>query len=152
MRTRNMPSHDLEKWKLFKEYNRRDVEAEIEIERRLSAVTVPDFVQREWETDLEINHRGVAVDMDFVNGALEIGSTTRNALIEEAVKITGLDNPNSVAQLQGWLENETGEEIESLRKDTVAKMLTANDNSAEVQRMLEIRQELGKTSTKNTTL
>lgn len=59
--------------------------------------------------------------MDFVNGALEIGSTTRNALIEEAVKITGLDNPNSVAQLQGWLENETGEEIESLRKDTVAK-------------------------------
>ena len=148
MRTRNMPSHDLEKWKLFKEYNRRDVEAEIEIERRLSAVTVPDFVQREWETDLEINHRGVAVDMDFVNGALEIGSATRNALIEEAVKITGLDNPNSVAQLQGWLENETGEEIESLRKDTVAKMLTANDNSAEVQRMLEIRQELGKTSTK----
>lgn len=111
MRTRNMPSHDLEKWKLFKEYNRRDVEAEIEIERRLSAVTVPDFVQREWETDLEINHRGVAVDMDFVNGALEIGSATRNALIEEAVKITGLDNPNSVAQLQGWLENETGEEI-----------------------------------------
>lgn len=152
MRTRNMPSHDLEKWKLFKEYNRRDVEAEIEIERRLSAVTVPDFVQKEWETDLKINNRGVEVDMDFVNGALEIGSTTRNALIEEAVKITGLDNPNSVAQLQGWLENETGEEIESLRKDTVAKMLTANDNSAEVQRMLEIRQELGKTSTKNITL
>ena len=120
----------------------------MEIERRLSAVPVPDFVQKEWETDLIINSRGVAVDMGMVEGALELGATVRNTLTTEAVKISGLNNPNSVKQLASWLESETGEEINGLRKDTVAKMLARDDNSPEVQRMLEIRQELGKTSTK----
>lgn len=109
---------------------------------------MPDFVQKEWETDLIINSRGVAVDMGMVEGALELGATVRNTLTTEAVKISGLNNPNSVKQLASWLESETGEEINGLRKDTVAKMLARDDNSPEVQRMLEIRQELGKTSTK----
>lgn len=147
-RTRNYPHHAPERWELFKEYNRQDVTTEMEIERRLSAVPVPDFVQKEWETDLIINSRGVAVDMGMVEGALELGATVRNTLTTEAVKISGLSNPNSVAQLSGWLENETDKEITDLRKDTVAKMLARDDNSPEVQRMLEIRQELGKTSTK----
>lgn len=120
----------------------------MEIERRLSAVPIPDFVQKEWETDLIINSRGVAIDMGMVEGALELGATVRNTLTTEAVKISGLNNPNSVKQLASWLESETGEEINGLRKDTVAKMLARDDNSPEVQRMLEIRQELGKTSTK----
>lgn len=147
-RTRNYPHHAPERWELFKEYNRQDVTTEMEIERRLSAVPVPDFVQKEWETDLIINSRGVAVDMGMVEGALELGATVRNTLTTEAVKISGLNNPNSVKQLASWLESETGEEINGLRKDTVAKMLARDDNSPEVQRMLEIRQELGKTSTK----
>ena len=147
-RTRNYPRHNPERWELFKEYNRQDVTTEMEIERRLSAIPVPDFVQKEWETDLVINSRGVTVDMDLVNGALDLGATTRNTLIKEAVQISGLDNPNSVSQLSTWLEKETDEEISDLRKDTVAKMLTRDNNSPEVQRMLEIRQELGKTSTK----
>ncbi len=147
-RTRNCPYHDPERWELFKEYNRQDVITEMEIERRLSAVEIPDFVQKEWETDLIINSRGVAVDMNMVNGALELGSTVRNTLMEEAVQISGLSNPNSVAQLSAWLESETGEEISGLRKDTVTKMLARDDNTPEVRRMLEIRQELGKTSTK----
>lgn len=147
-RTRNYPYHDPERWELFKEYNRQDVITEMEIERRLSAVEIPDFVQKEWETDLIINSRGVAVDMNMVNGALELGSTVRNTLMEEAVQISGLSNPNSVAQLSAWLESETGEEISGLRKDTVTKMLARDDNTPEVRRMLEIRQELGKTSTK----
>jgi len=147
-RTRNLPRHDPDKWALFKEYCCQDVVTEMEIERRLSAVPVPDFVQKEWETDLIINARGVAVDMDLVNGALEIGATVRNNLMEEAMRISGLSNPNSVRQLSAWLEEETGEEISALRKDTVAKMLERDDNSPQVQRMLEIRQELGKTSTK----
>jgi len=109
---------------------------------------VPDFVQKEWETDLIINSRGVAIDMGMVEGALELGATVRNTLTTEAVKISGLSNPNSVKQLASWLESEIGEEINGLRKDTVAKMLARDDNSPEVQRMLEIRQELGKTSTK----
>lgn len=147
-RTRNLPHHNPERWQLFKEYCAQDVVTEMEIERRLSAIPVPDFVQKEWETDLIINSRGVAVDMEMVNGAIELGATVRNSLTSEAVRISGLSNPNSVQQLSSWLESETGEEITELRKDTVAKMLARDDNSPEVQRMLEIRQELGKTSTK----
>lgn len=147
-RTRNYPHHAPERWELFKEYNRQDVATEMEIERRLSAVPVPDFVQKEWETDLIINSRGVAIDMEMVEGALELGTTERNRFMSEAMQISGLDNPNSVRQLSTWLEAETGEEITSLSKDTVAKMLSRDDNNSEVQRMLEIRQELGKTSTK----
>jgi DNA polymerase len=147
-RTRNYPHHAPDRWELFKEYNRQDVTTEMEIEHRLSAIPVPDKVQKEWETDLIINSRGVAIDMDIVEGALELGATVRNSLTTEAVQISGLDNPNSVRQLSSWLETETGEEITGLRKDTVAKMLARDDNSSEVQRMLEIRQELGKTSTK----
>ena len=148
MRTRNYPHHNPERWQLFKEYCCQDVVTEMEIERRLSAIPVPDFVQKEWETDLIINSRGVAVDMEMVEGALELGATVRNSLMTEAMEISGLNNPNSVKQLAAWLEEETGEEVAALRKDTVAKMLARDDNSPQVQRMLEIRQELGKTSTK----
>ncbi len=147
-RRRNLPSHDPVRWELFKEYNAQDVTTEMEIERRLSLITVPDWLQRQWETDLLINARGVAVDMEMVNGALEIGATVRERLTQEAVRISGLSNPNSVQQLSAWLEQETGEEVTDLRKDTVAKMIAQAPDNPEVQRMLEIRQELGKTSTK----
>ena len=147
-RTRNLPQHDPQKWDLFKEYNRQDVVTEMEIERRLSAFPVPDFVQKQWETDLLINARGVAVDMDFVHGALYLGNTVRTSLMKEAAEVSKLDNPNSVAQLTGWLQEEMGEELSDLRKDTVARLLGKEDNSPQVKRMLEIRQELGKTSTK----
>lgn len=147
-RTRNYPHHDPERWRLFKEYNAQDVVTEMEIERRLSAFPVPDFVQKQWETDLLINDRGVAVDMDFVQGALQMGETVRSTLTEEAIKLTGLYNPNSVKQLARWLEGETGEEVQNLRKETVSQMLGREANSDAVQRMLEIRQELGKSSTK----
>ena len=147
-RTRNLPHHDPDKWRLFKEYCAGDVVTEMEIAKQLSNIVVPDFLQKEWATDLIINARGVAVDMDMVHGALDIGATVKQKLTEEAMSISGLDNPNSIAQLATWLENETDEEISDLRKTTVAQMLTREDNSPEVQRMLEIRQELGKTSTK----
>lgn len=147
-RARNLPHHDPDKWRLFKEYNAQDVVSEMEIERRLSAFPVPDFVQKQWETDLLINDRGVAVDMDFVHGALALGETVRSTLTKEAKELTGLFNPNSVKQLAQWLEAETGEEVSSLRKETVAALLGRDANSDAVQRMLEIRQELGKSSTK----
>ena len=147
-RARNLPHHDPDKWRLFKEYNAQDVVSEMEIEQRLSAFPVPDFVQKQWETDLLINDRGVAVDMDFVHGALALGETVRSTLTKEAKELTGLFNPNSVKQLAQWLEAETGEEVSSLRKETVAALLGRDANSEAVQRMLEIRQELGKSSTK----
>lgn len=148
MRTRNYPHHAPDRWELFKEYCCQDVVTEMEIDRRLSAVPVPDFVQKEWETDLIINSRGVAVDMEMVEGALELGATVRNSLMTEAMQISGLNNPNSVKQLAAWLETETGEEINSLNKATVADLMGKDDNSPQVQRMLEIRQDLGKTSNK----
>lgn len=146
-RTRNYPHHDPEKWELFKTYNGQDVVAEMEIERRLSVFPVPDFVQKQWETDLLINARGVAVDMDFCAGALELGEIIRAQLTDEAVQLSGLQNPNSVKQLARWLSAETGDDITSLRKETIKELL-GRDNADHVQRMLEIRQELGKTSTK----
>ena len=147
-RTRNLPHHDPERWRLFKEYNKQDVVAEMEIGDKLSVFPVPDFVQKQWETDLLINDRGVAVDMEFVHGALELGETVSNALKEEAIQLTGLYNPNSVKQLAQWLEAETGEEVVNLRKETVVQLLGRDSNSDTVSRMLAIRQELGKTSTK----
>lgn len=147
-RTRNLPQHDPNKWELFKEYCKQDVVTEMEIERRLSAFPVPDFVQKQWETDLIINARGVAVDMDFVGGALYLGDTVRKDLMAEAAAVSGLDNPNSISQLTRWLQTEMREELSDLRKDTVARLLNKDGNSPRVQRMLEIRQELGKTSTK----
>ena len=149
-RTRNYPQHDPEKWRLFKEYNAQDVVTEMEIEKRLSSVPVPDFVQKQWETDLIINLRGVAVDMPFVDGALIMDAQVKSELMQEATNISELDNPNSVKQLTAWLNKETSSDVEltDLRKATVSEMLNRDDNSPDVQRMLEIRQELGKTSTK----
>ena len=146
-RTRNLPQHDPEKWAMFKEYNRQDVVTEMEIERRLFDIPVPDEVQRQWVTDLTINCRGVAVDMPLVDGALDIAARTTERLTDEAVKLTGLDNPNSGKQLTAWLSERTGADVDNIRKDTVSSMLK-EDYSPDVHRMLKIRQELGKTSTK----
>lgn len=148
-RTRNLPQHDPAKWALFKEYNGQDVVTEMEIERRLSAFPVPAFVQKQWETDLLMNARGVAADMEMVSGALVIGATVKSQLMAEARQLSGLDNPNSIKQLAQWLTDATDSdaEITSVTKETVATMLK-QPQPANVQRMLEIRQELGKTSTK----
>ena len=147
-RIRNYPKHDPEKWNLFKTYCIGDVVTEMEIEHKLSNFPVPDDVQKQWETDLIINSRGVAVDMKLVHGALNIANNSRNKLMDEAIKITGLENPNSVSQLSTWLETETDEKIYDLRKDTVAKMLSQKLVTGAAERILQIRQELGKTSTK----
>lgn len=148
-RTRNLPKHDPAKWKLFKEYNGQDVVTEMEIDRRLSAFPVPAFVQKQWEADLTMNARGVAADMEMVSGALVIGATVKSQLMAEARQLSGLDNPNSIKQLARWLTEATDSdaEITSVTKETVATMLK-QPQPANVQRMLEIRQELGKTSTK----
>jgi DNA polymerase len=147
-RTRVLPGHEPEKWELFKQYNQQDVVTEMEIERRLSFWPVPDEIQRQWEQDITINERGVGLDTQLVEGALECSEITTARLTKEAVSLSGLDNPNSVSQLTSWLENETGFEIDSLTKSTVSGLLNRNLESKNVRRMLEIRQELGKTSVK----
>lgn len=148
-RTRSYYYHDPDKWRLFKTYCVQDVVTEKEIEKRLSAFPVPEWLQKQWETDLVINNRGVAVDMEFVSGALFIGEKVNTELAAEATAISGLANPNSVKQLTRWLNEEiSDEEVPDMKKETVSRLLEKDTNSDAVQRMLEIRQELGKTSTK----
>lgn len=147
-RTRNYPKHDPDKWNLFKTYCLGDVVTEMEIDHRLSNFPVPAAIEKQWQTDLLINARGVAVDMGMVRGALEIDALARENLTREAIEITGLENPNSVSQLARWLEKATDTPVSDLRKDTVAAMLESEAVTGTANRVLEIRQELGKTSTK----
>ncbi len=146
-RTRTLAHHEPEKWQLFKQYCGQDVVTEMEIENRLSAFPVPDQEQRLWELDQQINTYGVMVDTDLVVGALAVDEIITAELMQEAIQLSGLDNPKSVKQLTKWLEEETDETIDNLRKDTVKELIKTTDEGP-VKRMLEIRQELSKTSTK----
>ena len=146
--SRVLPEHEPEKWALFKEYCTQDVVTEMEVERRLSAWPVPAFVQREWELDTITNEHGVRIDTELVNGALACWSNVSNALIREAKQITALANPNSPTQLTGWLQAMIGKEIPDLTKATVADLLKEAELPEEARKVLEIRQELAKTSIK----
>lgn len=146
-RTRNMYYHEPEQWTLFKEYCKRDVETEYEIKKRLSHIDFPKDEQALWILDQKMNGLGIMLDMDLVNGALAVSEQITNELTNEAIEISGLSNPNSVSQLKEFLEKETGEEITSLNKADVPALIEKVD-SEKVIRLLKIRQELSKTSTK----
>lgn len=146
-RTRTLPHHEPEKWKLFKEYCIGDVVAEMELMRRLSYFPVPDQEWQLWQLDQRINARGLACDMQMVESALAVDEQVTGELRTEAVALTGLDNPKSVQQLTKWLEKETGQEIENLQKATVSNLIEELDEG-KAKRVLEIRRELAKTSTK----
>nr|DAD69023.1 MAG TPA: DNA polymerase I [Siphoviridae sp. ctFiA6] len=146
-RIRILPQHEPEKWQLFREYCKQDVVTEMTIKNILDAYPVPDDEMELWRLDLMINNTGVAVDEKLIEGALYCSQAVTESLMEEAKEITGLNNPKSVQQLTKWLEEETGEEVDNLRKDTVSDMIKDLDSERAV-RMLEIRQELSKTSVK----
>lgn len=147
MRTRTLPHHEPEKWQLFKQYCIGDVASEMEIQRRLSIFPVPDQEWQLWHLDQRINARGLACDLQMVEGALAIDEQVTSELRVEAIALTGLDNPKSVQQLTKWLEEETGEEVANLQKGTVSGLIEKLDEG-KAKRVLEIRQELSKTSTK----
>jgi len=146
-RVRNMPCHAPDRWLLFKEYNRQDVVAEMEIERRLSHFPVPKTVQKQWEQNQIINLRGAALDIPLIKGALAMDSQKSATLQREAVELTGLNNPNSRSQLLQWLADQ-GILIPDLQSETIADLLKKEDLSPTVRRVLEIRQATGKTSIK----
>lgn len=145
-RTRNLPSHAPEKWELFKEYCKQDVVTEMSVENSLAAFPVPDDIQKQWELDTRINACGVRLDMELVSGAIHCSEEVNAELLSEAVNITGLENPKSVAQLKKWLEAETEIEIKNLRKDTVSDMIKKGISRENVRRVLELRQEISKSS------
>lgn len=149
-RTWNQPWHDTVKWELFKEYCRQDVVTEHAILNRLDPFPMPETEQRQWQMEVIMNAYGVRVDTELIEGALYINSISTQELMDEAVTITGLGNPNSGAQLVSWLNKQCGKELfADIKKSTVAEALGhRRDYPEAVQRMLEIRQQLGKTSIK----
>lgn len=148
MRTRNLPHHDLEKWNLFKEYCRQDVVTEMEIHRMLDRYPVPAGEHANWVLDQYINMTGVAVDLELIEGALEISESVTEELSGKARQLTGLDNPNSVSQLKQWIQDNSDLELESLDKATVAEILADKEGKELIKEVLKIRKELGKTSVK----
>ena len=144
-RTRNLPEHDREKWGRFKAYNLRDVEAEMQIQQRLSKFPVPDFVWEEYWQDQEINDRGIGVDMEMVARAIAMDGRSKSELSTAMQELTELENPNSVQQMKQWL-SENGMETDSLDKKAVAELLkTAPEPLGEA---LALRQQLAKSSVK----
>lgn len=147
-RTRNLPQHDMEKWEQFKAYNLRDVETEMSIQKKLSRFPVPDSIWDEYHLDQEINDRGIGLDMTLVEQAIAIDSISRKNLTQQIQNLTDLDNPNSVAQMKGWL-SDNGLEMDTLGKKAVAETLkTAPKHLADV---LSLRQQLAKSSVKKYT-
>lgn len=144
-RTRNLPEHAPEKWELFKKYNQRDVEVEMNIQKKLSHFPVPEFVWSEYHLDQEINDRGIALDMDVVENAIKIDAISKATLMATMQDLTDLENPNSVAQMKGWLATK-GIDTESLDKKAVIELLkTVPTDVADV---LSLRQQLAKSSVK----
>ena len=134
-----------EKWEIFKAYNKRDVEAELEIDRKLSHFPVPDFIWQEFYLDQEINDRGILVDMQLADKAINLDAEAKEELTAKMQRLTGVENPNSVYQLLDWLEKQ-GYKSDSLGKAQVQELIkTAKEP---VKSVLEMRLQLSKSSVK----
>ncbi len=144
-RTRNLPEHDMEKWELFKKYNKRDVEVEVSIQERIQSYPVPEFLWDEYHLDQEINDRGIALDMELVENAIKFDEIAKQKATEELQGLTNIENPNSVMQMKEWLNN-NGFEAESLGKKQVTEMI--KDAPKEIADVLELRQQISKSSVK----
>ena len=146
-RTRNLPCHDKEKWETFKTYCIKDVEVERQIRKRLEHYPMTEKEQRLWVLDQQMNDHGVLVDKNLVNRAISCDRVYQKKLLDEAIHLTGLENPNSPAQLKAWLEDKHGIKVDSLSKAKVEELLEETDHR-EVRRLLELRQDMSKTSVK----
>ena len=145
-RTRNLPHHDPDKWKTFVEYCQRDVESEDTIAQKLARFPVPEVEWKLWHLDQRMMNTGVKVDRELVNAAIECDAIFKERLTAEAVRLTGLDNPNSRNQLLAWLqEAEDDDTIVDLTKKSVPKILESTDSEV-TRQVLALRQELSKTS------
>lgn len=145
-RTRNYPHHDPERWQQYVEYNRQDVVVEREVRTRLEKFPMPDREWRLWALDQKINDFGISVDRNLIQQAIVCSDLYTERLLIEAKELTGVSNPNSPAQLKTWLADQ-GMQVESLNKDGMADLLESAPNDT-TKRVLELRQEMGKTSVK----
>lgn len=147
MRVRNLPADDLDKWEAFKNYCVQDVVVEQEIRAKVDFFDVPQVERQLWVLDQKINDTGILLDVDLIGNAMKHDKIYRDKLTKEAIELTGMNNPNSVAQIKKWIEDETDTEVESLNKETIPELLKNNDSKL-VKRVLNIRQEMSKTSIK----
>lgn len=148
-RTINRPKDAPDKWELFIEYNRRDVIAERAIWDKLNRMTpIKPSEWVYWYIDQRINDRGIQIDMDMVSAIKSYGMHHSDDLMARAKLLTGLENPRSIVQLKGWIEEKEGHKIDTLRKSAIDDMLESEDIQPETREMLELRKELGKTSVK----
>lgn len=145
-RTRNLPEHDLDKWVTFKDYCKQDVEVERQIRKKLGAFPITKVEQKLWELDQKINDEGVLIDQILVKNAIQADKAFQEKLLEEAISLTGLDNPNSPTQLKGWLSDQ-GIEVDSLAKKNVEALID-QVVIPDVNRLLKLRQAMSKTSVK----
>lgn len=146
-RTRNLPQHDTDKWALFIEYNRQDVVAERTIRKRLLRWEPDSLEHRFWCLDARINERGMRVDRELVHNAIAMDARYKAELTEQAVAISGLENPNSVAQIKQWLLEQEGIEVPSLNKKVVAEVVSQL-NGERAKQFMALRARLAKSSTK----
>lgn len=130
---------------MFKEYCLQDVETEMEVDKQLEHITIPEVEQEYWVLDTYMNAYGAMVDKDLVNSAIAVSEQITEELTNEAISLSGLNNPNSPSQIKKYISDQMGEEITSLTKDDLPDLIK-NINSSNAKRVLEIRQELGKTS------
>lgn len=142
-RKRNFPHHAPDKWAAFINYNKRDVEVELAIKDKLRNHPVPNFLWEEYHQDQNINDRGIGIDVDFVKAAITIDEESKSKIQEELKELTGLENPNSVLQMIGWLR-EHGVTTNSLDKKAVKELLKVVD--AKTAKVLKLRQQAAKSS------
>lgn len=147
-RTRNLPEHDRERWERFKAYNLRDVEAEMQIQQKLSRFPVSDSVWEEYRQDQEINDRGIGVDMELVRQAIAMDERSKADLSSAMQELTNLENPNSVQQMKQWLA-ENGLETDTLGKKAVAELIKTAPGP--LREALSLRQQLARSSVKKYT-
>lgn len=146
-RTRNLPQHDTDKWELFIEYNRQDVVAERTIRKRLLRWEPDSLEHRFWCLDARINEQGMRVDRELVHNAIAMDARYKAELTKQAVAISGLENPNSVAQIKQWLLEQEGIEVPSLNKKVVAEVVSQL-NGERAKQFMALRARLAKSSTK----
>lgn len=146
-RLRNLPEHNPEKWNEFKEYCRQDVVVEQAVGAKIAFFEIPVMEKKLWALDQKINDHGVLLNPSFVRNAITLGRSYREKLVSEITTLTQLENPNSAIQLKEWISTETGTDVTSLTKEEVPLLMEQTDSS-EVKRVLEIRQEMSRTSVK----
>lgn len=147
MRTRNLPQHDADKWEKYLSYNKQDVLTELAIRERIKFFQIPAKEKLLWNLDQKINDTGILLDPELVKAAINMDEENKAKLTEQAIGLTGLENPNSAAQLKTWLSDATGDAVTSLTKAAIPELLEATDCET-VTEVLELRQEMAKTSVK----